>query len=193
MVKPILTPTEYYALCDILEWCWTSVLQEPELCLKDINYSSKTKIVKHERTEAGIHTEYEPTGVDPIKTGECGLGLAEAFENTLEEPNAENIHTMITNLIYKLNCNSTLSNGFGNSWETLAPLVDREECNRLNDIGDITRDTTIQTLEEYIIEDIGQKNKLAKLQEYFGGVDSDGMIQVGENLWIDGNNSDILP
>ena len=201
MTKPILTPTEYDALCNLLEWCWETLHSEPELCLKDVDYSSASKVVKREITEAepdkglgpGLYTEYEPTGVDPIKTGECGLGMSEAFENTLDEPNADNIHTMITTLMYKLNCNPCLANGLGNSWETLAPLVDRAEFNRLNDLGDVTTDTTIQTLEGYIVEDISLKNKVSRLQEHFDDVDENGFIQLDDNLWIIGGSSDILP
>ena len=86
MTNPILTPTEYDALCNVLRWAWTSVHQEPELCLKDINYSSAS------------------SGIDPIKTGECGLGLTDALECTLDDPNQRNVMTMIDNLMYKLNC-----------------------------------------------------------------------------------------
>ena len=200
MTKPILTPTEYDALCNVLEWAWTSVHHEPELCLKDINYSSASRVVKREETPAelenglgpGLYTEYEPTGIDPIKTGECGLGLAEAFEYTLDEPNAENIHTMITNLMYKLNCNPCLANGLGNSWETLAPLVDNQEREILEDKSD-DPDITTQTLEGYVVEDISLKDKVSRLQEHYDNVNEIGFIQVDDNLWIDGGNSDILP
>lgn len=198
MTKPILTTTEYDALCNVLEWAWTSLHQEPELCLKDIDYSSASKVVKQERTEAepdkglgpGLHTEYEPTGVDPIKTGECGLGLAEAFEYTLNEPNQRNVMTMIETLMYKLNCNPCLANGLGNSWETLAPLVDNTERDRLEETSD-DPDITTQTLEGYVIESIGLKNKVARLQEHYENVNEIGYIQVGENLLIDGGNSDL--
>ena len=199
MSNPILTPTEYDALCNILEWAWTSVHQEPELCLKDINYSSASRVVKREETPAepekglgpGIHTEYEPTGIDPIKTGECGLGLAEAFEYTLDNPDQRNVMTMIETLMYKLNCNPCLANGLGNTWETLSPLVDSEERDRLDDL-DSDPNTTMQTLEGYVVENIGAKNKVAQLQEYFEGVGENGRIQIGENTWIDGMNSDII-
>jgi hypothetical protein len=190
MTKTILTPTEYSALCNILEWAWTCVHQEPELCLKDINYSSKSRIVSNIKSDGAISTEYEPTGVDPIKTGECGLGLAEAFEYTLDEPNATNIHTMIRNLMYKLNVNPILANGLGNSWETLAPLVDNKEYDRLDSLDD--DDKTMQTLEGYVIEDIGMKNKVARAQEHFNNVSEDGMVQVNENMWMDTSNSDIF-
>jgi hypothetical protein len=198
MTKPILTTTEYDALCNVLEWAWTSLHQEPELCLKDIDYSSASKVVKQEHTEAepdkglgpGLHTEYEPTGVDPIKTGECGLGLAEAFEYTLNEPNQRNVMTMIETLMYKLNCNPCLANGLGNSWETLAPLVDNTERDRLEETSD-DPDITTQTLEGYVIESIGLKNKVARLQEHYENVNEVGYVQVGENLWIDGGNSDL--
>jgi len=192
MTKPILTATEYDALCNVLEWAWTSVHQEPELCLKDVDYSSTSKVVSETRSETGIHVEYEPTGIDPIKTGECGLGLAEAFEYTLDEPNAENIHTMITNLMYKLNCNPCLANGLGNSWETLAPLVDNQERELLEDRSD-DPDVTTQTLEGYVVEDISLKNKVSRLQEHYDNVNEIGFIQVDDNLWFDGGNSDIFP
>jgi hypothetical protein len=192
MTKPILTPTEYDALCNILEWAWEVVRCEPELCLKDVNYSSASKVVSETRSETGLSVEYEPTGVDQIHTGECGLGLAEAFEYTLDEPNAENIHTMITNLMYKLNCNPILANGLGNSWETLSPLVDNKERDRLEDSND-DQDATTQTLEGYVIEHISLKNKVARLQEHYDNVNEIGYIQVDDNLWIDGGNSDILP
>ena len=200
MTKPILTPTEYDALCNLLEWCWETLHSEPELCLKDIDYSSASKVVKRERIEAepdkglgrGLYTEREPTGIDPIKTGECGLGMSEAFENTLDEPNYKNIHTMITNLMYKLNCNPCLANGLGNSWETLAPLVDNNERDRLEETSD-DPDITTQTLEGYVIESIGLKNKVARLQEHYENVNEIGYIQVDDNLWIDGGNSDLIP
>lgn len=192
MSKPILTPTEYDTLCNLLEWCWITLHSEPELCLKDINYSSAAKLVKREESDGSIYTEYEPTGIDPIKTGECGLGMSEAFENTLDEPNAENIHTMITNLMYKLNCNPCLANGLGNSWETLAPLVDNNERDRLEEISD-DPDVTTQALERYIVEDISLKNKVSILQEHFDDVDENGFIQLDDNLWIVGGSSDILP
>lgn len=192
MTKPILTPTEYDSLCSILEWAWNCVHSEPELCLKDVDYSSTSKVVSETRSETGIHVEYEPTGIDPIKTGECGLGLAEAFECTLDEPNAENIHTMITNLMYKLNCNPCLANGLGNSWETLAPLVDNQERELLEDRSD-DPDVTTQTLEGYVVEDISLKNKVSRLQEHYDNVNEIGFIQVDDNLWFDGGNSDIFP
>jgi hypothetical protein len=192
MTKPILTPTEYDALCNVLEWAWNAVHSEPELCLKDVDYSSASAVVSETRSETGLSVEYEPTGIDPIKTGECGLGLAEAFEYTLDEPNAENIHTMITNLMYKLNCNPCLANGLGNSWETLAPLVDNQEREILEDKSD-DPDATTQTLESYVVEDISLKNKVARLQEHYNNVNEIGFIQVDDNLWIDGGNSDIFP
>lgn len=193
MTKPILTPTEYDALCNVLEWAWTSLHQEPELCLKDINYSSASRVVSETRDEdGGLSIEYEPTGVDPIKTGECGLGLAEAFEYTLNEPNQRNIMDMITNLMYKLNCNTCLANGLGNSWETLAPLVDNNERDRLEELSD-DPDATTQTLEGYILENISLKDKVSRLQEHFDNVNEIGYIQVDDNFWIDGGNSDILP
>lgn len=193
MTKPILTPTEYDALCNVLEWAWTSLHQEPELCLKDIDYSSSSRVVSETRDEDGaLSMEFEPTGIDPIKTGECGLGLGEAFEYTLDEPNQRNIMTMIETLMYKLNCNPCLSNGLGNSWETLAPLVNNEERDRLEETSN-DPDVTTQTLEGYVIESIGLKNKVARLQEHYDNVNEIGYIQVDDNLWIDGGNSDLLP
>lgn len=192
MTKPILSPTEYDSLCNILEWAWTSVHQEPELCLKDVNYSSSSKVVSETKSETGLSVEYESTGIDPIKTGECGLGLAEAFEYTLDEPNQRNIMTMIETLMYKLNANPILANGLGNSWETLSPLVDNTERDRLEDNSD-DPDVTTQTLEGYVIESIGLKNKVARLQEHYDNVNEIGYIQVDDNLWIDGGNSDLFP
>lgn len=192
MTKPILSPTEYDALCNILEWAWTSVHQEPELCLKDVNYSSSSKVVSETKSETGLSVEYESTGIDPIKTGECGLGLAEAFEYTLDEPNQRNIMTMIETLMYKLNANPILANGLGNSWETLSPLVDNTERDRLEDNSD-DPDVTTQTLEGYVIESIGLKNKVSRLQEHYDNVNEIGYIQLDDNLWIDGGNSDLLP
>lgn len=200
MTKPILSPTEYAALCNVLEWTWTSLHSEPELCLKDIDYSSASKVVRKERTEAepdkglgpGLSVEYEPTGIDPIKTGECGLGLAEAFEYTLDKPDQRNVMTMIETLMYKLNCNPCLANGFGNTWETLAPLVDNKERARLEETSD-DPDVTTQALEGYVIESIGLKNKVARLQEHYDNVNEIGYIQVDDNLWIDGGNSDLIP
>ena len=191
MTKPILTPTEYDALCNILEWAWTSVYQEPELCLKDVNYSSSMRVVSEVTSESGSSTTYESTGIDPIKTGECGLGLAETFEYTLNEPNQRNVMTMIETLMYKLNCNPCLADGFGNSWETLSPLVDKSELNRLGEIADDS-DVTTQTAEGYVIENIGLKNKVSRIQEHYDNVNEIGYIQVDENLWIDGGNSDIF-
>ena len=193
MTKPILTPTEYDALCNVLEWAWNSLHQEPELCLKDIDYSSASRVVSETRHEdGGLSMEFEPTGIDPIKTGESGLGLGEAFEYTLDEPNQRNIMTMIETLMYKLNCNPCLANGLGNSWETLAPLVNNEERDRLEETSD-DPDVTTQTLEGYVIESIGLKNKVARLQEHYDNVNEIGYIQVDDNLWIDGGNSDLLP
>jgi hypothetical protein len=192
MTKPILTATEYDALCNVLEWAWTSVHQEPELCLKDVNYSSASKVVSETRSETGLSVEYEPTGIDPIKTGECGLGLAEAFEYTLNDPDQRNVMTMIETLMYKLNCNPCLANGLGNTWETLAPLVDNNERDRLEETSD-DPDVTTQTLEGYVVESIGLKNKVSRLQEHYDNVNEIGYIQVDDNLWIDGGNSDILP
>ena len=192
MTKPILTPTEYDALCNVLEWAWSSLHSEPELCLKDVNYSSASRVVSETRSETGLSVEYEPTGVDPIKTGECGLGLAEAFEYTLDEPNQRNVMTMIETLMYKLNCNPCLANGLGNTWETLAPLVDNDERDRLEETSD-DPDVTTQTLEGYVVESIGLKNKVSRLQEHYDNVNEIGYIQVDDNLWIDGGNSDIFP
>ena len=188
---PILTPTEYDSLCNILEWAWNCVYQEPELCLKDIDYSSASRVVSETRDENGISVEYEPTGLDPIKTGECGLGLAEAFEYTLDEPNAENIHMMITNLMYKLNCNHILANGHGNSWETLAPLVDNEERDRLEEKSN-DPDVTTQTLEGYNLEDIGLKNKVSRAQEHFENVSENGMVEISDGFFFDAVNSDLI-
>ena len=190
--NPILTPTEYNSLCNVLEWVWTSLHQEPELCLKDIDYSSTSRVASETRSESGLSVEYEPTDVDPIKTGECGLGLAEAFEYTLDKPDQRNVMTMIETLMYKLNCNPCLANGLGNSWETLAPLVNNTERDRLEETSD-DPDITTQTLEGYVIESIGLKNKVARLQEHFDDVGENGLIQLDNNLWIDGGNSDIFP
>jgi hypothetical protein len=193
MTKPILTPTEYDALCNVLEWAWSSLHSEPELCLKDVNYSSASRVVSKTYSENdGLSVEYEPTGVDPIKTGECGLGLAEAFEYTLDEPDQRNIMSMITNLMYKLNCNPCLANGLGNTWETLAPLVDYNERERLENATD-DLDITTQKLEGYVVEDISLKDKVARLQEHYDTVNEIGYIQVNDNLWIDGANSDLIP
>jgi hypothetical protein len=54
-------------------------------------------------------------------------------------------------------------------------------------------DVTTQTLEGYIVESVGLKNKVARLQEHYDDVNEIGYIQVDDNLWIDGGNSDILP
>jgi hypothetical protein len=97
---------------------------------------------------------------------------------------------MIETLMYKLNCNPCLANGLGNSWETLAPLVDNTERDRLEETSD-DPDITTQTLEGYVIESIGLKNKVARLQEHYENVNEVGYVQVGENLWIDGGNSDL--
>lgn len=175
MSNPILTPTEYDALCNILEWAWTSVHQEPELCLKDINYYHPDK----------------PDDYDPVMGGECGLGMMDEFEYTLDNPDQLNIMTMIETLMYKLNCSPCLANGLGNTWETLSPIIDNEERDRLSNL-DSTGRSTMQTLEGYVVEDIGAKNKVAQLQEYFESVGEDGTIQVGENTWIDGMNSDLF-
>ena len=175
MTNPILTPTVYSALCNLLEWSWTSLLQEPELLLKDINYYHPDK----------------PDDYDPVMGGECGLGMSEAFEYTLDQPDRDNIMLMIKTLMYKLNANTILADGLGNSWETLAPLVDNDECSRLDDLDD-DPDVTYQTLENYVLEDTAKKNKVARLQEHFDNVNESGFIQIGDNMWIDGANSDIL-
>ena len=98
---------------------------------------------------------------------------------------------MIKTLMYKLNANTILADGLGNSWETLAPLVDNDECSRLDDLDD-DPDVTYQTLENYVLEDTAKKNKVARLQEHFDNVNESGFIQIGDNMWIDGANSDIL-
>ena len=175
MSTPILTPTEFDALSNILEWAWTSVHQEPELCLKDINY---------------YHPD-QPDDYDPVLAGKCGLGMAEAFEYTLDNPDQRNVMTMIETLMYKLNSNSTLANGLGNSWETLAPLVDNEERCRLDDL-DSDPDTTMQTLEGYNLENIGLKNKVSRVQEHFDNVSENGMIEISEGFFIDAVNSDLI-
>jgi hypothetical protein len=170
-----LTPTEYYALCNVLEFCWELLRNEPELCEQKINYMNN----------------YDDDGnqIDVIKTGECGLGFSEAFEYTLDEPNARNMMTMVTNLMYKLNCNPILAHGLGNSWETLSSLVDKEELDRIID-GDDDSDATMQTIEKYKLENIGLENKISKVQEYHDNVNEIGMVQVSENLWMDLSNSD---
>tara|TARA_X000000368_G_scaffold375933_1_gene328655 strand:- start:456 stop:1028 length:573 start_codon:yes stop_codon:yes gene_type:complete len=190
MTKPILNATEYDFLGRLLQWAMTSVHQEPELCLKEINYSSASRLVESTKIKAdpdkglgeGIHSEYEPTGIDPIKTGECGLGLADDMEYVLDEPNAANIYTMIENIMYKLNLD-----GQGNSWETLAPLVDYEKYSSIDDDTD-----TMQSHEGYIIEDIQMKDRSARLKEHFDNVSEDGMIDLGNGTFLDGYNSDIL-
>ena len=175
MTNPILTPTEYSALCDVLEWSWTTLLQEPELALKDLNYYHPDK----------------PDDYDPVLGGECGLGMREAFEYTLDNPDKNNIMLMLKTLMYKLNASPILADGLGNTWETLAPLVDKSEWDRLDDLNN-DPDVTYQTLENYVLEDIGVKNKVARLQEHFDDVNEVGFIQIGDNMWIDGANSDIL-
>ena len=191
MTKPILNATEYDFLGRLLQWAMTSVHQEPELCLKEINYSSASRLVS--RTEikadpekglgAGIHTEYEPTGIDPIKTGECGLGLADDMDCVLDEPNADNIYTMIENIMYKLNFDMNP----GNSWETLAPLVDFEKYDSIDEDSN-----TMQSHEGYIVENIQRKDRSARLKEHFNNVSEDGMIDLGDGTVLDGYNSDIL-
>tara|TARA_Y100001963_G_C6604980_1_gene364329 strand:- start:137 stop:721 length:585 start_codon:yes stop_codon:yes gene_type:complete len=190
MTKPILNATEYDFLGRLLQWAMTSVYQEPELCLKEINYSSASRIVSRTETKgdpdkglgAGLHTEYEPTGIDPIKTGECGLGLADDMEYVLDEPNADNIYTMIENIMYKLNLD-----GQGNSWETLAPLVDYEKYSSIDEDS-----ATMQSYEGYVVENIQQKNRSARLKEHYDNVSEDGMIDLGNGTFLDGSNSDIL-
>ena len=178
MTKPILTPTEYYALCNILEFCWELLRNEPELCEQSIDYSDN----------------YDDDGnqINVIRTGESGLGFSEAFEYTLDNPNANNIMVMVSNLMYKLNCNPILANGLGNSWETLSPLVDKKELDKIV-CGDDDLSTTMQTIENYKLENIGLKNKISKAQEYYDNVNEIGMVQVSENLWMDVSNSDIFP
>ena len=194
----ILSPTEYSALCNILEWAWSTLHNEPELCLKDVDYSSTTRKVKYERTEEdpekgvgpGIHIEYEPTGIDPIKTGDCGLGLAEALEYTLENPKDQTqVMDMISTLMYKLNANTILACGQGNTWETLSPLVDKEELDRLEDLDDSGL-KPLQTLEKYKVEDVGAKNKIAALQEHMN-VDQNGFVDIGDGIFLDAKNSDL--
>ena len=191
MTKPILNATEYDFLGRLLHWSLTSIHQEPELLLKEINYSSLSRVVSETKTEAdpekglgeGIHVEYEPTGIDPIKTGECGLGLADDMEYVLDEPNADNIYTMISNLIYKLNFDESP----GNSRETLAPLVDYDKYESIDDDTD-----TMQSHEGYIVENIQRKDRTARLEEHFDNVSEDGMIDLGDGTFLDGYNSDIL-
>ena len=191
MTKPILNATEYDFLGRLLHWSLTSVHQEPELCLKEINYSSASGLVESTKIKAdpdkglgeGIRSEYEPTGIDPIKTGECGLGLADDMEYVLDEPNADNIYTMISNLIYKLNFDESP----GNSRETLAPLVDHEIYDSIDDATD-----TMQSHEGYIVENIQRKDRTARLEEHFDNVSEDGMIDLGDGTILDGYNSDIL-
>lgn len=151
MTRSILTVTEFSALCALLEWCWTSLNQEPDLCLNDINYATDSP--------------------DPISTRECGLGLSEAFEDTLDTPDYENINIMITTLMYKLKVNPTLANGEGNTWEDLKPLVDIDSCEFNGD--------TYQSSEGYVVEDIGLKNKIARLKEYHNNVNDAGMAEIG--------------
>ena len=191
MTKPILNATEYDFLGRLLHWSLTSIHQEPELLLKEINYSSLSRVVSETKTEAdpekglgeGIHVEYEPTGIDPIKTGECGLGLADEMDCVLDEPNADNIYTMLSNLIYKLNFDESP----GNSRETLAPLVDHEIYDSIDDDTD-----TMQSHEGYIVENIQRKDRTARLEEHFDNVSEDGMIDLGDGTFLDGYNSDIL-
>ena len=191
MTKPILNATEYDFLGRLLHWSLTSIHQEPELLLKEINYSSLSRVVSETKTEAdpekglgeGIHVEYEPTGIDPIKTGECGLGLADEMDCVLDEPNADNIYTMLSNLIYKLNFDESP----GNSRETLAPLVDHEIYDSIDDDTD-----TMQSHEGYIVENIQRKDRTARLEEHFNNVSEDGMIDLGDGTFLDGYNSDIL-
>ena len=191
MTKPILDATEYDFLGRLLHWARTAIHQEPELLMKDINYSSMSRVVSETKTEAdpekglgeGISREYEPTGIDPIKTGECGLGLAEEMDCVLDELNANNIYTMLSNLIYKLNFDMNP----GTSWETLAPLVDYDKYESIDDDKD-----TMQSHEGYIVEDIQMKDRTARLKEHFDNVDENGMVDLGDGTLLDGYNSDIL-
>lgn len=172
----ILTPTEYSALCNILEWAWTAVHQEPELCLGDVHYYHPDK----------------PDDYNPVLDGKCGLGLAEELECSLEQPyNQRDVMDMLSTLMYKLNANPILANGLGNTWETLSPLVDKQEMDRLYDLNDPADDKPMQSLEQYKVEDLGKENQKARLQEYMN-VDENGMVDIGDGIYLDAVNSDFF-
>jgi len=172
MTYPILTPTEYAALESILDWAWNSLHQEPELCLKDVNYTNSD--------------EY-----DCVMAGECGLGLKELFEDVIDDPNQDNIMDMISNLQYKLNAAACCDESFlGNSWETLAPLVSIDDTRRLWEDA-TSNGITIQASEGYVVENIAHKNRIARLQEHYA-VDENGMINIGGGMMLDAVNSDLL-
>ena len=104
------------------------------------------------------------------------------MEYVLDEPNADNIYTMIENIMYKLNLD-----GQGNSWETLAPLVDYEKYSSIDEDS-----ATMQSYEGYVVENIQQKNRSARLKEHYDNVSEDCMIYLGNGTFLDGYNSDIL-
>ena len=78
---------------------------------------------------------------------------------------------MITTLMYKLKVNPTLANGEGNTWEDLKPLVDIDSCEFNGD--------TYQSSEGYVVEDIGLKNKVARMKEHHNNVNDAGMAEIG--------------
>ena len=172
MSNPILTPTEYASLQTILQWAWTTNYQEPELCLKDTNYFNSDK-----------H--------DCLMAGESGFNLQDDFEMIIDNPDDyHNILTMIGNLQYKLNAIPfSLEADLGNSWETLAPLVNNSESDRLWEESE-DKDISIQSAEGYVMESVKKKDRIAFLQEHFD-VDENGMIDMGDGTMLDGINSDL--
>ena len=75
----------------------------------------------------------------------------------------------------------------GTSWETLAPLVDYDTYESIDDDKD-----TMQSHEGYVVEDIQMKDRTARLKEHFDNVDENGMVDLGDGTLLDGYNSDIL-
>ena len=53
---------------------------------------------------------------------------------------------------------------------------------------------SFQKMEGYVIEDIESKNKISRIEEHFPyyNIDKNGMIELGNDVWLDGRNSDLF-
>ena len=111
------------------------------------------------------------------------------FCSSFEDGNitSNSIFTMLCNLEYKLNYSVDIN---GSTEEQIKHLVDFSNL----PYGWEKNIDSFQKMEGYVIEDIEGKNKISRIQEHFPyyNIDKNGMIELGNDVWLDGRNSDLF-
>ena len=111
------------------------------------------------------------------------------FCSSLEDENitSSDISTMLCNLEYKLNYSLDTN---GSTEEQIKHLVDFSNL----PYGWEKNIDSFQKMEGYVIEKIKCKNKISQIKEHFPdlNVDENGIIELGNDTWLDGSNSDLF-